>query len=814
MPPDSLSKTRELSEIVALEERTRVQLLRTLLRTFVVLTAAIALIGVGVGASGYRQAALAASGAGVYGLLLALLPRLGPRRTGALCTIWYFTIAVTAMGVGRGVHDVSMVLIPAGLIVGSLLMPRRWLAPLIGFTIAAVAAVGAAQALRSPSQQTAGALAEVAVSVLLLLVAAVLTLQIVSSLRTALIERREAEHALVASRDELAARNEALQAVNDLANRLHRSLEIGEIARQAVVVLTNIRFNRAPHQVACYLLDEDGSQLRLVADQGFPEELRHLGATLPLDGSLSGRAMREHRVITTEDIANDRRVYAPIGEALTAMGAAAGAAVPVEFGDAALGTINLVFNERPTLTPVELDTLKAIGQTVALAVSNARHLASLEHQAYHDSLTGLPNRASLHRDLGALARHGESPASAGLVLLNLNRFREINDALGHDVGDLLLAEIGARLGRLEEPRARFYRLGGDDFAALLPEVTGPGDAAQLARQLLAELARPLDAAGAALEVGAAAGVAIYPDHGGSSHELLRCADVALYRSKRAGTAITTYAPEYDEHTPERLTLVSELGHAVREGRLILHFQPTVALASGVAVGFEALVRWPHPRLGLLSAAEFLPLAEASDLIHPLTYWVVESALTQLCRWQVERRDLTMAINLSVRNLLDSNCSRRMEEIIRRVGVDPGTVAFELTETAVMIDPEDAVTMLGRITATGVHLAIDDFGTGYSSFTYLRRFPVHAIKIDRSFVADMDHQGERSLAIVRSTVQLARGLGLQTIAEGVERPETVRALREVECDMAQGYFFARPGPADEIELLLRSSHWTLPAVAST
>ena len=627
---DSLGRTRELSEIVALEERTSAQLLRTLLRTFVVLTAAVALVGAGVGAGGYRQAALATLGAVVYGLLLAGLPRLGPRRTGVLCTVWYFTIAVAALGIGRGVHDVSMVLFPAGLVVGALLMPRRWLAALIGFTIAAVAAVGVAQALRLRSPESSGALAEVAVAVLLLLVAGVLTLQIVGTLRAALVERRHAERAL-------------------------------------------------------------------------------------------------------------------------------------------------------------------------------------EHQAYHDALTGLPNRASLHRELTALlARQGESPTRAGLVLLDLNRFREINDALGHDVGDLLLAEIGTRLdGSLAEARATFYRLGGDEFAALLPDVTGPGEAERLARQLLAELARPLDAAGAALEIGAAAGVAIYPDHGGSSHELLRCADVALYRAKRAGSAIATYAPEHDEHTPERLALVSELGQAIREGRLILHFQPTVALASGVAVGFEALVRWPHPRLGMLSAAEFLPLAEASDLIHPLTYWVVESALTQLRRWQVERPELTMAINLSVRNLLDSNCSKRLEEIIRRVGVDPGAVAFELTETAVMIDPEDAVTMLGRITATGARLAIDDFGTGYSSFTYLRRFPVHAIKIDRSFVADLEH-GERSLAIVRSTVHLARGLGLQTIAEGVERPETARVLREAECELAQGYFFARPGPADEIGPLLRSSRWTLPA----
>jgi EAL domain-containing protein (putative c-di-GMP-specific phosphodiesterase class I) len=268
----------------------------------------------------------------------------------------------------------------------------------------------------------------------------------------------------------------------------------------------------------------------------------------------------------------------------------------------------------------------------------------------------------------------------------------------------------------------------------------------------------------------------------------------MYRAKETAGNVTRYARELDHSTPERLTMLGDLGAAIRDGRLALHYQPIVSLDGEEVVGYEALVRWPHPIRGLISPADFVPLAEASDLIHPLTYWVVEAALTQLRRWQVVRPGLTMAVNLSPRNLLDRNCSQRLEEIIRRVGVDPSLLELELTETAVMADAETALKVLGRITATGARLAIDDFGTGYSSLAYLKRFPLHGIKIDRSFVADLA-TGEQSRAIVASTVGLAHSLGLEVVAEGVENAETAASLRAMGCDLAQGYHFAVPAPAE-------------------
>jgi diguanylate cyclase (GGDEF)-like protein len=618
-------------------------------------------------------------------------------------------------------------------------------------------------------------------------------------------ERRHAEQALLQSKHELEARNEALEVVNSLASRLQRTLEIEAIAGETVDALVQ---HSHPPLVALYLLTPDGSHLRLAAAHGLSEEERSRGAVLPLEGSLAGLAMREQRLVTSDDPGHDTRASERVRVALAERGVTSALCIPLVFGGEPLGTVNLVFTERRSFSQAELDTFRAVGQAVALAITNTRHVKGLEHQAFHDALTGLPNRASLQRRVAALAGPGRGGGKLGLVLLDLIRFRAINEAVGHHVGDALLRGIGARLAETRLlRRSEVFRLGGDEFAVLLPDIDSGSDAESAAFALLGVARRPIEVEGMSIEIGASAGVAVYPDHAGDARELLRCADVAMYRSKHTAARVAVYAREIDEHTPERLAMMVELARAIREGELVLHFQPKVALASGTVLGFEALVRWPHRRLGLLLPEAFLPSAEGSDVIHPLTYWVVEEAVAQLARWSAVRPDLTMAINLSVRILLDTNCSQRLEEIIRRIGVDPGRVEFELTETAILTDPDSASTMLRRITATGARLAIDDFGTGYSSLTYLTRFPVHSIKIDRSFVRDMAIS-EQSRAIVRSTVQLARSLGLGVVAEGVEDRATVDALREIGCEQAQGFFFAAPASADRIDRML-AEHRSLP-----
>ena len=597
---------------------------------------------------------------------------------------------------------------------------------------------------------------------------------------------------LVAAKEELEARNAALELVNDLSNRLQRRLDVRAIARETVEALA--RSGRPPG-VAFYVLDEPEGPLRLVAGQGFTPAELELGAFLPLEGSASGRAVREQRVVTVGEVRRDGRDLHPVLRELGSRASASGLCIPLAHGGTPLGTVNLLFPESREVSPLEVETYRSVARAVSLAVANARHVADLERLAFHDALTGLQNRAALHRRLSEDAADGAGPASA-LVLVDLVRFREVNDALGHEVGDELLVQVAARLAqRCPRGRRDVFRLGGDEFAALVPGVVDASDAAAAARRVLEALAEPVLAAGMGLEIAASAGFALLPSDAGTSAELLRRATSALHQAKQAPGSVVGWTKELDAAGPERLAILSELGRAIRESELVLHYQPKVALQYGFIEGFEALVRWRHPRLGLLAAGQFVPIAEATDVVQPLTAWVVRNALEQLARWNELLPRLTMALNVSARILHDRSWPDRLAEIVREVGVDPGVVEYELTETGIMSDPEAARGALTRMKATGSRLAIDDFGTGYSSLAYLERLPVDVLKIDRSFVAEMAAR-ERSGAIVRSTIQLAHSLELGVVAEGVEDRETARGVREMKCDLAQGYYFSRPQPAEE------------------
>lgn len=598
---------------------------------------------------------------------------------------------------------------------------------------------------------------------------------------------------LLAAKAELEDRNEALRLVNDLTFRLQRRLDVEAIAAETAEAL---RGGAAPPLVAIYLLEGLDGPLRLVAARGFTDEEVALGKRLSLEGSASGRAVRERRIVSLGEERAEGRDAPPVMEALARRSVAAGLCIPLVHAGTPLGTVNVLYPESREIRPAEAEAFEGVARAVSLAVANARHRSELEERAYRDALTGLPNRAGFHRRFGLLAE-GPGGGRAGLVLLDLDWFREINDTLGHNFGDELLVQVGARLARRCVDGMEVFRLGGDEFAVIVPGVERVEEGEAAARRILASLAEPFRVAGMGLEIGASAGVALFPVHAPVSHGLLRCADVALHVAKKSSGGVAGYASDLDEHTPERLTILSDLGRAIREGQLVLHYQPKVALQYGFIEGFEALVRWRHPKLGLLGSGQFVPFAEATDGMVALTAWVVRSALEQLARWNRQLPKLTMAVNLSARNLVDRSSPERLEEIVKAVGVDPGLVEFELTESAVMADPETALKMLGRMHDSGARLAIDDFGTGYSSLAYLTRLPVDVLKIDRSFVTGMA-AGGKNLAVVRSTVQLAHSLDLGVVAEGVEDGAAAKTLREMGCDLGQGYFFAPPAPAEEAE----------------
>ncbi|HEY2629175.1 MAG TPA: EAL domain-containing protein, partial [Usitatibacter sp.] len=409
-------------------------------------------------------------------------------------------------------------------------------------------------------------------------------------------------------------------------------------------------------------------------------------------------------------------------------------------------------------------------------------------------LTGLPNRLRLrHRLEDDLAELNGNGRHGALCLIDLDRFKEVNDTLGHHVGDRLLARVAQRLDR-EMKRfsgGEVARLGGDEFAVWLPEVRSAAEARIAAARAHAAAVAPIEIDGLRLELGASMGIALAPDHADNAGGLMRCADVAMYAAKERHQAYVLYDAALDPYTHERLVLLSELADAVRKREIVAHFQPRVRLADGHLGGFEALARWNHPRLGVLPPSRFIPLAELSDVIASLTLCVLDTALERQSQWGPE---VAVSVNLSARHLLDDRCASQVRNALEEHHTAPGCLELEITESALIHDPERARNALESITSLGVRVSIDDFGTGYSSLSHLRRLPLNALKIDSSFVRPMlTNAADRT--IVASTVALARNLGLAVAAEGIEDAATMEALRAMDCDEGQGFHIARPMEGD-------------------
>ncbi len=432
---------------------------------------------------------------------------------------------------------------------------------------------------------------------------------------------------------------------------------------------------------------------------------------------------------------------------------------------------------------------------------------ALEHQALHDALTDLPNRTLLHDRLrqAILASHRDSLPLA-LAVMDLDRFKEVNDALGHAAGDLLLQEVGMRLRRVLRAADTVARLGGDEFAVLLPTATAEG-ATLAAAKLLHALEQPFMIEGQSLVVGASVGIALCPEHGDDAETLLRRADVAMYVAKRTGTGCAIYTLEHDQHSRGRLALVGELRQAIEHDVLVLHYQPLIDLDTRRTTGLEALVRWQHPRHGLLLPDQFIPLAEQTGLIKPLSPWVLNAALRQCQGWRAAGLDVLVAVNLSMRNVHDVQLPDTIAALLKTWDLDPKWLTVEITESAVMADPPRAMEILTRLRAMEVRIAIDDFGTGYSSLSYLRRLPVDVLKVDKSFVRDMA-TNESDATIVRSVIDLGHDLGLRVIAEGVEDEATWHLLAALGCDGAQGNYLSRPLPSAELFRWMHESPWGL------
>jgi len=487
--------------------------------------------------------------------------------------------------------------------------------------------------------------------------------------------------------------------------------------------------------------------------------------------------------------------------------------IPVRFGESphVYGAIVASGIEGSLVATVDhdvrhIDLLLVIGMAVlwlsllpiAASVSRRlqRHAEENERLALHDTLTGLPNRNLLHDRLSqAIATSARNGDLAGLLLVDLDRFKEVNDTLGHGKGDQLLVRVAQRLQRSVRDCDTVARLGGDEFAVLLGGVETLDELTEVAERITQTLAEPLLIDGIDVAAHASIGAAVYPLDSTNGEQLLQHADIAMYASKESGAPVTFYRSDFDSHSPARLALAADLRRTLagEEGELVLHYQPVACPADGRVVAMEALVRWQHPRRGLVPPVEFIPLAEHSGLIRPLTTLVLDMALGQLRRWLDDGLELAVAVNLSARDLRDLSLLDEVRSTLDRHDLPAGLLELEVTETGVLANPEAAVELVAALRALGVRIALDDFGTGYSSLTYLKRLSPDRLKIDRSFVDAMTHE-TTDAQIVRSLIELAHGLDIGVTAEGVETEQHWALLSELSCDLVQGYYLARPLPA--------------------
>ena len=480
--------------------------------------------------------------------------------------------------------------------------------------------------------------------------------------------------------------------------------------------------------------------------------------------------------------------------------------IPLRRNGAVVGTFLVAdrLGHVSTFDAEDLKLFETIGLHASTTLENGRLIdrlreeaASKEYQSLHDTLTGLPNRTMFHQMVEkAIGEDLRTGTMGAVMLMDLDRFKEINDTLGHQTGDQLLIQLSRRLTQVLGAQGYIARLGGDEFALLVPGVTALSETEAVAGLVLAALEHPLAVAGINLQVGASIGLAAYPEHATDSSSLLQLADVAMYQAKDNHSGYMVYASGRDRHDARRLALAAELRAAIERGQVTVHYQPKADVATRQIKGVEALVRWEHPTFGMVGPDEFVPIAEQTGLIRLLTEHVLQSALHQCRDWQRLGFCLSMAVNLSVRNLMDRDLPDRVAELLVEAGLAPEMLTLEITEGTIMADPFRTLEVLNRLAAMGVTLSIDDFGTGYSSLSYLKRLPVREVKIDRSFVHNMTSDADDKM-IVQSVIDLARNLHLGVVAEGVEDGITWDCLAALGCDSVQGYYLSKPNHPEVI-----------------
>ena len=527
-----------------------------------------------------------------------------------------------------------------------------------------------------------------------------------------------------------------------------------------------------------------------------------VGRRQSIDEGLAGQVFRTAAPLSVHDY--DTFVGRSADVPRSTFGSALG--VPLASGGTTVGVIGLASGTADrTFGPRETHALARFAQLASIALDNSRLFDEARRGALHDPLTGLPNRELLTDRIAhaLVSSHEDSSNPVAVILLDLDRFKVINESVGHAVGDRLLVAVGQRLVACLRPSDTVARFGGDEFGIILDPVDDADDVRRIADRIDTEFRAPFSMGGRDWFISASLGIAIGRPGRATPDEMLREAEIAMVRAKSDPTRrYALFEASMSDQTMERIDLENDLRLAIERGQLRLHYQPLVDLATDRIVGFEALVRWQHPYRGLVAPMAFIPLAEETGLIVPLGRWVLETACRQATKWRDARPDgarQLMSVNLSARQFAQPDLVDQVDAILTETGMDPSTLELEITESVVMDQSEAGVRTLSRLRDMGVRLVLDDFGTGYSSLSYLKHLPLDTIKIDRTFVAGLDGPADRS--IVDAVIGLAHGLGISVVAEGIETERQFEVLRSMGCDIGQGYLFARPLPAAEAARLL-------------